>query len=273
MTTTDPTRTKTLRAKFESDVNKRFRSLKGDVRETVEDLDVLNLGSQMAINRAPDPDDYQFLSDSEKRQRYQAWLREQIDTGVLEQADGRDVRNGDHWTGLYVRRGYEKGVTDTGSNLRQEGVDVDQLEDVFNIPIHSSKIEMIYTRAYDGLEGITQEMDTQISRELSSALSEGKNPRDAARAINDRVDAVGINRARMLSQTEIIHAHAEGSLDRLKSEGFEEVEVEVEHLTAGDGLVCPKCASLGGRVYTIKEARGLIPVHPNCRCTFKPSVD
>jgi SPP1 gp7 family putative phage head morphogenesis protein len=116
-------------------------------------------------------------------------------------------------------------------------------------------------------------MDTQISRVLSESLSEGVNPREAASRLNDRVDAVGITRAQTLAQTEIIHAHAEGTLDRYESEDFTEVEVQAEHLTAGDSQVCPECASLEGTTYTIQEARGMIPVHPRCRCSFSPVTD
>lgn len=276
MPTTDPTRTKTLRGDFESDVNKRFRAIKGDVREVVEELDVLQLGRQRAVNSAPDPRNYQFLSNSEQRQRFQAWLREQIDNGVLEPTDGDAFRRGEHWTAQYVQKAYAKGVTDAGAKIRQQGGDAqvfENLEDVFNQPVHSSKIELVYARAYDGLEGITQEMDTQISRELSNAISQGWNPRKAAQEINDRVDAIGMTRAQTLSQTEIIHAHAEGTLDRFESEGFTEVEADVEHYTAGDSRVCPKCASLQGNTYTLEEARGRIPVHPRCRCTWVPIVD
>lgn len=270
---TDPTRTKTLRADFERDCSSRLRSLKGDIREAIVELDVLQLGAQESALREPNPREYRFLSDAEKRQRFQAWLREQIDSGVLEPADGRAVRRGNHWTAQYVRRAYEKGVTDAGAKLRQSGVDADQLEDVFNQPIHSSKIELIYARTYDGLEGITQEMDTQISRVLSESLAEGVNLREAASRLNDRVDAVGITRAQTLAQTEIIHAHAEGTLDRYESEDFTEVAVQAEHLTAGDSRVCPECASLQGTTYTIQEARGRIPVHPRCRCTWTPVTD
>jgi SPP1 gp7 family putative phage head morphogenesis protein len=269
----DPTRTKILRGDFASASNKRFRSVKGDIREALVDLDVLHLGSQRALNQAPNPRDYQFLSDAEKRQRFQAWLREQIDSGVLEPTSDAAVRRGDHWTAQYVRRAYAKGVTDAGATLRQSGVDVEQLEDVFNQPVHASKIELIYTRTYDGLEGITQEMDTQISRELSNAIAEGWNPRKAASKLSDRVDAIGMTRAQTLSQTEIIHAHAEGTLDRLESEGFTTVEADVEHQTAGDSRVCPQCASLQGTRYTIAEARGVVPVHPRCRCAWKPVVE
>lgn len=270
---TDPTRTKTLRADFERDCSSRLRSLKGDIREAIVELDVLQLGGQESSLSEPNPDDFRFLNDAAKRERFQSWLREQIDSGVLEPAGGRAVRRGNHWTAQYVRRAYEKGATDAGAKLRQAGVDAEQLEDVFNQPIHSSKIELIYSRTYDGLEGITQEMDTQMSRVLSEAMSEGVNPREAASRLNDRVDAVGTTRARTLAQTEIIHAHAEGTLDRYESEDFTEVEVQAEHLTAGDSRVCPECASLQGTTYTVQEARGLIPVHPRCRCSFSPVTD
>lgn len=38
-----------------------------------------------------------------------------------------------------------------------------------------------------------------------------------------------------------------------------------------DGVLvhnCPQCLPLDGQVFTIKEARGLIPRHVNCRCSW-----
>jgi hypothetical protein len=54
---------------------------------------------------------------------------------------------------------------------------------------------------------------------------------------------------------------------------FTTVEADVEHQTAGDSRVCPQCASLQGTRYTIAEARGVVPVHPRCRCAWKPVVE
>lgn len=273
MSTQDPTGTKTLRADFESECYHRFRDLKGDIREAVVRLDVLDLGAQRAENSAPDPERFRFLSNPEKREQFQAWLRTQIDDGVLEPLDSRAVRRGEHYSAQYVKKGYEKGVTDAGAKLRAAGVDAEQIQDVGNHPVHASKLEQVYTRTYDGLEGITQEMDTQISRELSDAIANGYSPDKAARNLNDRVDTIGITRARTLSQTEIINAHATGALDRYESAGFAEVEIEAEYLTANDSSVCPKCESLHGNIYSIADARELIPHHPGCRCTVAPSVD
>jgi hypothetical protein len=35
--------------------------------------------------------------------------------------------------------------------------------------------------------------------------------------------------------------------------------------------VCPDCEALDETQYTIEEAHGLIPYHPNCRCAFIPA--
>jgi SPP1 gp7 family putative phage head morphogenesis protein len=78
-------------------------------------------------------------------------------------------------------------------------------------------------------------------------------------------------RAKTLSRTEIIRSHAEGQLDGLEKLGVAQVGVDVEWSTAGDNHVCPMCKPLDGIVLTLQEARGMIPRHPNCRCSFKPA--
>jgi hypothetical protein len=262
---TDPTQTKTLRQKHEAEYYKRLRQLKGQLKKAVRERDVLHLGSQRARNAAPDPRDYKFISDAEKRRRFEAWLQKQIDNGVLvvENMDG--VRNGKHYSAPYIRKAYAKGVQDAGIELRKRGYDADKqnLEDIFNLPVHQDKLARLHTRVFENLEDITTDMSDEIGDELTKALSEGLNPRVAASNINDRVDKIGITRARLLGRTEIIHAHAEGTLDRLGREGFDKVEADVEWI----------CASLQGNTYTIEEARGKLPRHPSCRCAWLPIVE
>jgi hypothetical protein len=38
-------------------------------------------------------------------------------------------------------------------------------------------------------------------------------------------------------------------------------------------LVCEKCQDLEGKVFTTEEARGVIPVHPNCRCCWVSVIE
>lgn len=46
-----------------------------------------------------------------------------------------------------------------------------------------------------------------------------------------------------------------------------------EFTTQGDDKVCPECELLAGEEYTVDEARGVIPVHPNCRCTWEVTIE
>jgi SPP1 gp7 family putative phage head morphogenesis protein len=269
---TDPTKTKTLRSEHEAEYYNRFRQLKGQLRTAIVERDTLHLGAQQARNAQPNPRDYKFLSDAEKRKRFEAWLGKQIDDGVLVVENPDSARQGNHYSAPYIRKAYAKGVRHAGIEARKQGVDVDEesLNQVFNAPVHRQKLEQLHTRVFENLNGITSDMSDEIGDELATALSEGKNPRRAASAINDRVDKVGLTRARLLARTEIIHAHAEGTLDRLGRDGFEQVTADVEFSTAGDSRVCSICASLGGNTYTLEEARGRLPVHPQCRCAWLP---
>jgi hypothetical protein len=47
----------------------------------------------------------------------------------------------------------------------------------------------------------------------------------------------------------------------------------VNTLTAGDDLVCQVCEDISEEgPYSLDEAQGLIPAHPNCRCAFVPAL-
>lgn len=74
-------------------------------------------------------------------------------------------------------------------------------------------------------------------------------------------------------------AYAEGQLEALEQLGVAEVGVEVEWLVSGLGSTkagypspCPQCAPMAGKVFKIAEARGLIPLHPRCKCAWAPHV-
>ena len=96
---------------------------------------------------------------------------------------------------------------------------------------------------------------------------------DMAERIATRVEGIGIARARTLARTEVIGSHAAATLNSFKEAGLEGVKVLAEFATAGDAQVCEQCAALEGQIYSMEKAEGLIPVHPNCRCTLIPAVD
>lgn len=294
---TDPTATKAIRDRYEGEMYRRFRALKGAIVESVVDNDAFGLSGRTAtnasnadgpaqslaasqdadINISPaGPNDFDFPADSDKIEQFNSWLDEQVDRGILERAkhDGRDIAASDSWQSTYIRSSYEKGVqhADTAA-VNADIIPPDQmLDDVFRATKHVDGAGLIYTRSFSELDAVTQDMAQEMTRELAEGFTQGENPRKIARRVNDRVDKVGLHRGRMIARTETIRAHNEAGINRYEDLGdrVDGVTVVAEHMTAGDDRVCDICESLNGRRFDLEDSRGRIPVHPNCRCTFVP---
>ena len=264
----DPTQSLTIQDRFEGEAYRRFRELKGKIRREIEKED----GFGLKTNRGR----FDFPRDSEKVSAFMDWLREQQQEGVLGVQRGVPVQRAAEqaWTRTYIERAYQQGVGHAARNMRGQGVTVDQrwVDAAFNREMHADRVGIAYTRAYQQLQGITEAMDQAISRELASGIAQGLNPRDIARNLNNRVDSIGIARARTMARTEVVHAHAEASLNAYEEAGIEGVETVAEWSTAGDDLVCPICEDLEGTTIPLNDAHGIIPIHPNCRCAWLPKV-
>jgi SPP1 gp7 family putative phage head morphogenesis protein len=131
----------------------------------------------------------------------------------------------------------------------------------------------MYQRSFEELRGISASMSQQMSRVLADGLSHGESATKLARRLSDTVQGITRQRANVLARTELINAHAEGQLDSFEELGVQAVGAEVEITTAGDDRVCPLCSELSGAQFTVQEARGLIPRHPNCRCSWRAAID
>lgn len=269
----DPTRTTTLRNQFLAEMKRRFNRLKKAVTVFVEEEDSFGLTPRepFTFNTR-----FQFETSAAKVSAFHDWLEDRIDKSILSVSD----KDNPPWTNLYVGSAYKKGVTRSFLDVRKkfygkessvfEGTKKEFLRSAFNSPEALSKIELIYTRAYEQLKGISRDVGSKLSVVLADALSNGKGPRETARELVNTITGIEKKRALTLARTEIIHAHAEGQLDSLERLGVEELEIQVEWMTAGDSRVCPLCQELAGTTYTIQEARGKLPKHPNCRCAWVP---
>lgn len=266
----DPQQMGLIRRGFLGQINKRFAELKTAIWKAVVLEDGFGL-SQPVMNKQ-----FDFPSSAEKVQSFTKWLKQQEKAGVLQTHVGkaRASTTANAWTDTYISGGYQRGVQFAASEIAKAGANVSDtwIENAFSRPIHADTVGMIYSRTFTDLEGITSVMDTQISRVLASAIVEGRGAREVARDIFNRVDGIGIVRARTLARTELSAAHYAASLNGYREAGAEGVEIVAEFLTAGDELVCPECEDLAGQEFTLDEAEGLIPVHPNCRCATKPII-
>lgn len=281
VTKTDPTQSKTLRKQYSAEMYKRFRSLKGLINKTIINNDAFNLKSaKIRLNTFKiniDPAyDFPATTTPEKLQEFKNWLQQAIDEGILELTDdqGKVLQSAEHWQNAFVRSAYSKGIYKARTVLKSKGIKLPEqrIVQMFNAPVHAESLEALFMRNFNDLKGVTDAMSQQIMRELADGLSKGYNPRKIARLINDRVDKIGLNRARMLARTEVIRSFNEAALNQYQQAGISEVEPEVEWSYAADA--CPECVAMANNgPYKISEARGLIPWHPNCKCSWLPIVN
>lgn len=282
----DPSGTSGIRRRYEADLIKRFKRLRALIYEAVVKNDVLGQGvsAQMfqrafsplmlARDEAPPRQAFAFRQSGEKVASFMAWLKQQQAANILQVTTGTAQGVGAEWQNTYIRAAYRKGVTDAGERMREAGASVSDrwISAAFDRPIHADRIGLAFVRAFDDLEGITAEMDKQISRVLATGLATGQGPMAIAREITNRVDKIGIARARLLARTEVMRAHSQATVASYREAAAEGVRVMAEFSTSGDDRVCEICEGLEGREYTLDQAEGLLPVHPNCRCVLLPVV-
>lgn len=274
----DPSRTTTLRKRFMADMTRRFRSVEKANSELIVETDVLGLSTSEPISFNVERQAWRFLTDTQKVKAYRKWLQEQIDAKILTTIGGISDKP---WTAEYVESAYQKGYIRAYTDLFAEelastpefyaGGKAQFLRDAFNQPIALSQIELLSTRAFTELEGVTATMSQQLSRHLANGLARGQSVSEIARNMTRSIGNLTKTRALTIARTEIMASHAEGQLDAFEKLGIEEVGIWAEWSTAGDDRVCVLCGELEGAVMTIKEARGLIPRHPNCRCIWLPA--
>lgn len=279
----DPTRTTLLRRQFIADMVRRFKAVSLEIQQLVVNDDAFGLINPgiRSVNDLIGNVEFQawrFQTNPQKVRSYRLWLKQQVDDKILTQVGGI---SGKPWTAKYIEPAYRKGVirafTDTRRALLTGPSDIfvggrdEFLRTAFSSPEALSKVELLYERAFTELEGVTSAMDQQMSRILAEGLSQGQAPATIARDLRANITKLTNTRAKTIARTEIIRAHSEGQLDAFEVLGVKEVGLLAEWLTAGDDRVCIICQDLEGQVFTIKEARGMMPAHPNCRCAWIPA--
>lgn len=293
----DPSRTSGLRRSFGAQMAKRLRSLMADIRKSIVDADCFGLQRLTPYTAlvATSPGQFAFERDTAaKIQAFMRWLQEQENAGILEVIRRPGAGSGGGWTDIYIRAAYKKGIGRAQQEMIRLQIDFPHSQDLpgrtaastaFDAPIHADRVGVLYTRTFEDLKTVMNVVDTDVRRKLveglttnlSAGMVQGLSPITIARNmvadIASGLDKIGMNRAKMIARTEIIRAHHLGNINEYRRADAEmNVSVLAEFKTAEDDRVCDECAALDGKIYSLDEAEGLIPVHPQCRCVILPAV-
>jgi SPP1 gp7 family putative phage head morphogenesis protein len=157
--------------------------------------------------------------------------------------------------------------------MKKAGYDVPTLEETGGIdmvmrnPNHREMLLLLYARMVGNMKGLTDAMKVSILNILAQGLATNDSPEELVKKLSA---IIPLARAATIARDAVIMAFAEGQLTEFESWGVTQVGIEAEVIwqTIGDEKVCTRCHAMEGKVFTISEARGKIPLHSHCRCSW-----
>jgi SPP1 gp7 family putative phage head morphogenesis protein len=257
----EPSRTKSIRQRYAQKLRGRLADIRSALRTGIVENDALGLQTEALVD-APTTRQFEFTTDPQKVDAAQRWLEKQLENEVLTEYGGENQ---------YIERSYLKGLEDAQRELGALNVGSGEAAAgaSMRMPVHQEQLEQLYSRNLEELRGLTDDIARDVRRELTDGLASGDGPRNIARGVSDVLGKVedgtpraAMNRATMISRTELMNSHNWGRLKEWERAGVKKVDV----LLANDA--CPQCqAYAAGAPYEASEAYGNLPQHPNCRCT------
>ena len=133
--------------------------------------------------------------------------------------------------------------------------------------LDSYALDWIKLRSLTLAKSINMTTLEALRHELGLGFEAGESIQQLTKRIEGYFEGNAKVRAEMISRTEVISASNEGALHRFELEGVDKSEFFI----APDA--CPECIPYDGKIYLSKDAHGIIPIHPNCRCVWLPYLE
>jgi hypothetical protein len=280
----DPTQTLDLRNAFKRALDKRWAAVAKLTTQAVYKEDRWGLGMMTANSIGL------IAANGDHVTAFQSWF----DTLLNEVVLGMDR---ELWIGSYLSQAFERGWNRSQIIVNEQ------------FPVAYDRASVIVALTVTELQGAMEATSQNVVRAFSNGIINKLRPRKIASDIVSRINAIGRTRSRATAANMIVRAHAEASLDVFELAKVEQVGLVpervkkvtnivndapsartvrrirrgerklqrlklVEVLTAEDDDVCPICEDIADEgPYSVSEARGLIPAHPECRCAFVPFLD
>ncbi|MFA7121598.1 MAG: hypothetical protein WC277_08940, partial [Bacilli bacterium] len=181
----DPAQAKTIMVAYEKQIVRLFRTYRAAA------VEILTLARENEA-RALEPTPIRI-----------AWLVEELDMLAKEAilAPGEVVVTDS------VKTGYRRGVLYAERALARIGITSRLGEG----PADWRVLDVLRVRNLQALKGVTAEMNKQIVAALTEGINKGEGVVKLARRLVDRVDTIGITRARSMAHTETMYACNEGA--------------------------------------------------------------
>jgi len=133
--------------------------------------------------------------------------------------------------------------------------------------LDSYALDWIKLRSLTLAKSINMTTMDAIRKALAEGFAAGESIQQLTKRIEEYFTENAKYRAEMVARTETISASNEGALHRYELEGID----KSEFYPSPDA--CEVCLGIAqDPIYITKDASGVIPVHPNCRCVWLPVV-
>ena len=250
----DPTRTTTLRKRIEKSFHRDYVQLAKLIKVWFLEENIRVLGS--------------IMSPLERAESFARWLDDKWAEVFLEDQELDDLLTQAYIKG--AKRSYDlaKKPSLFPSAAFAAGAAAEFIRTLTTAPESKGNLGLIQFNATNQYRMVNTQLKQQISRIVSEGLISGLKSTEAVSEIGIAINSMDKTRAKLIARTETTRAHAEGQLDAFDALGLKNVGVRAEWSAAADA--CPKCAPFDGQIFTLAEAHGLIPLHPNCRCLWLP---
>ena len=218
-----------------------------------------------------------YLTRTEQIQYFERNLREILtaEAAELEASPARGLPS-------LLQAAYMQGLNLANFDAKQAGIEYWEERERPQVLVqqddHRDEIAALLLLLLSDWQGIQQASQAQALRAFVDSLDAGDAPGAMRAKVRDRLMKIGRTRTGLMVASYVVTAVNAAILARAQhlGVGFVVLEEELEFVTAGDNRVCRRCRGLAVRdngygpgIFTLSQARGVIPVHALCRCRWR----
>lgn len=112
---------------------------------------------------------------------------------------------------------------------------------------------------------VTTTTISQLVSTITDARKEGLSIQQVQEGIQKVFDTMTDTRAKLIARTETARSFSEAHYRAYEKMGYEKVAYLLDSANC-----CDECTENSRKEWNINDIRGVVPVHPNCKCDFAP---